>query len=145
MSFYNDIKHLVVKIEGDLWSDWRLSGIQYDYYPWHGYSAISFRLRDDKIQDNPADWELFEISKSDGTLINDEIDLYNSSNDEWIYHRQLCQAANDLLAFDFSAYLGKQLVEGRVLYGPIQLRVFDPDETYSFNYCEYVLAQANDA
>ena len=146
MGFFEDIKQLIANIDRNLLSDWKLSGIQYDYYPWHGYSAISLRSRDDKIQDNAADWKLFEISKSDGTLIREEIEAYNSGDGgQWTYHRQLCQAAKDLMAFDFTTYVGKPLVEGWTLYGPLKLLVFDPDNTYSFNYCEYVLAKEHDA
>lgn len=76
MNFKKDLEMLLSNAPEEHWRDKLINGIQYDYYPWHGYSAISLRSLNDKIRDNPADWEKFEVSKSDGTILINEINQY---------------------------------------------------------------------
>lgn len=62
-----------------------------------------------------------------------------------MYHRLLIEAAEAMLSIDFSKYGQPQTVDDFCRYGPFQVRVSDPDGTFNFNYCEYVLARRLDA
>ncbi len=139
MEYRKDIQNMVESVDLSIWKDKEIDGIQYDIYPWHQYSAISIKTRSDDDSD-VASWKYFECAKSD--CMRDSIDFkeYKGSYSAELYHCMLLKAAKALLETDLSKYGISSLVGELGLNRLFVARVFDPDETFQFNYCEYLVA-----
>jgi hypothetical protein len=116
----------------------------YDLLPWHNMSSIAIQTSADDPHD-PAEWKYYDCVDSDASRIREELALYQQSRDRLVYHRLLIEAAEALLSLDFSKYGQPNTIDGFCLYKPFLLQVYDADETFKFNYCEYVLARRLDA
>ena len=139
MSYRSDIDSLIGSIDKEIWADKTINGIQYDVYPWHGYTAISIQTRLDDEYD-VASWKYFECAKTDGESLKAEFEKYQENYDRHLYHRMLVEAAKNLLETDLSEFGIETMVSDIGLNKLFQPRVFDPDNTLSFNYCEFVVA-----
>jgi hypothetical protein len=139
MSFKEDIEKLISQVPAEVWKDRTICGLLYDIFPWHGYSSVSVQTRQCDEHD-PASWKYFEISESNGEFLKSEFSEYNKSPDHLLYHSMLCRAAEALLEVDFGPYYASQTVSGFQLSLPFRLQVLDPDKTFTFNYCEFILA-----
>ena len=138
--FKSEIDHLLASVPSSVWDDDSICGLMYDFLPWHDFSSIAIQTRvDDRF--DPAAWTYYDCASSDCTRIEAEIDLYKTRGHKVTLHWLLMQAAEGLLAVDFSPYIESPTVEDGFLYGPFQLQVYDPDESFRFNYCEHVLAR----
>ncbi len=65
-----------------------IDGLQIEFFPWHGYIALSLRAPRDEIRDNPADWKMHEIVKRESG-IDAEIQEYQKNYDQTVYEKQL--------------------------------------------------------
>ncbi|MFC4877225.1 hypothetical protein [Microbulbifer halophilus] len=101
----------------EAWQDKTVSGVLYDVFPWHEYSAISFQTRECDGTD-PASWKYFEVAKSSGEFLALEFANYEKDESALQFHFMLCEAAEALLAVDFHAYGLPQTVNHFHLYGP---------------------------
>ncbi len=137
--FKSEIEHLLNSVPESTWDDHSICGLMYDFLPWHDFSSIAIQTRDDDRFD-PAAWAYYDCATSDCTRIATEINLYKTRGHRITLHWLLMQAAEALLAVDFSSYHESPTIEDGFLYGPFQLQVYDPDESFRFNYCELVLA-----
>ena len=117
-----------------------LSGLHYDYQPWHPVSYISFRSLDEWSKRCPADWRYFQVAQTDCSRLGQAIEAYG--DDRVNYHYQLVEVAAALLEVDTTRYGLPPIVVGAdgILEKVFMPEVTDPDETFRFNYCEYVLA-----
>ena len=138
-NFKFDIEKLVSSVPNHIWQDKTLCGLLYDIFPWHGYSAISLQTNKCNERD-PASWKYFEVSKSNGKLLESEFSTYNKNPNAILYHSMLCEAGKSLLEINLSSYNIKQTVFDFHLYAPFKIMVYDPDKTFNFNYCEFILA-----
>ncbi|RJG48206.1 hypothetical protein [Motilimonas pumila] len=139
MGYRNDINKLIKSIDKNILNDKSINGIQYDIYPWHGYSAISLMTRADCELD-VASWKYFECCKSTGEELSNEFDTYLELNDRHHFHCMLVKAASELLEADLSSFAVESPVSDLGLNKLFQVRVYDPDETFTFNYCEFIVA-----
>ena len=122
-----------------------LSGLHYDYQPWHPLSYISFRSRDERFERYPADWRYFQVAETDCSRLGEAVDAYG--DDRVNYHHQLVEVASALLEVDTTRYGLPPIVIGSdgILKKVFVPEVTDPDGTFQFNYCEYVLATRLDS
>jgi hypothetical protein len=143
--FVLEIEYLLQKVPAEVWADGSLRGLLYDFLPWHGMSSIAIQAAEDDPHD-PASWKYYDCADSDGSRIREEVALYRTAKEKrLVYHRLLIEAAEALLSIDFGQYGQPTTVDGFCLYKPFQLQVTDADQTFRFNYCEYVLARRLDA
>jgi hypothetical protein len=143
-NFVVEIEHLLQKVPAAVWADDSLRGLLYDFLPWHGTSSIAIQTAEDDPHD-PASWKYYDCADSDASRIREEVALYRTASEKrLVYHRLLIEAAEALLSIDFGRYGQPTTVYGFCLYKPFQLQVTDPDQTFRFNYCEYVLARRLD-
>lgn len=144
-NFLHDIRSLLASVPAGVWDDRSICGLLYDFVPWHGVTSVSIQLQED-APSSPADWRHFECAHSEGDLVREAIQSYEAASDQRLaYHRLLIQAAEALLKIDFAPFGQAKTIDGFSLYPPFRLRVEDPDRTFSFNYCEYVLAKKLDS
>jgi len=94
MSYRSDIDSLIGLIDKEIWSDKTINGLQYDIYPWHGYTAVSIQTRSDDEHD-VASWNYFECAKSDASALRAEFSIYQESYDRHFYHGMLIEAAKN--------------------------------------------------
>lgn len=139
MDYRSDIQNLVKSVDQGIWKDIEIDGIQYDIYPWHQYSAISIKTRSDDDSD-VASWKYFECAKSEQMKESLDFKEYQGSYSAELYHRMLIKAARALLEAELSKYGVNSLVGELGLNKLFIARVYDPDETFQFNYCEYLVA-----
>lgn len=140
MGFRKDYDILIKEIKSKIFSQWNIVCLQYDYYPWHGYSAISLRTTRDK-SDNAADWELFEIATSDGEYLEADIEAYTEEPSRLTYHKQLCEAATVMLNYEYPKFMGFEGYDGIFPKSGLKLSLYDPDESITFNYCEFIVCK----
>ena len=137
--FRDEIEHLLTLVPDSVWNDVSISGLMYDFLPWHDFSSFAVQTSSDDRFD-PAAWTYYDCASSDCTRIRDEINLYKTMGHRITLHWLLLKAAEALLDVNFSSYGQNVTIEDGFLYGPFQLHVYDPDESFRFNYCEHVLA-----
>lgn len=73
-------------------------------------------------------------------MLSAEFLKYKEHPEPLIYHSLLCKAAEALLEVDFRLYHVPRTIQGFHLYAPFRLQVLNPDKTFTFNYCEFILA-----
>lgn len=152
--FKREIEHLLSKVPGEQWDDPDVRGVLYDFLPWHRSSSITIQTRDDDPRDIGA-WKYYESSES-GEYIQDEYDAYHNAKQDWriVYHRLLIAAAEALLDAEFGKYINPNLPtpvlnlrnwptldDGFCLKKTFYVQVYDHDESFRFNFCEYVMAR----
>lgn len=142
-NFVKEIEYLLDRIPKEQWEDKGICGLMYDLTPWHKKSSATIQTRDDDPHDVAA-WKYYWSAESNASRISQEIEWYLSARDRFIYHALLIEAAEAILSVDFSKYGQPKTVDGGCLYKPFQLQVHDLDGTFTFNYCEYVLARRLD-
>ncbi len=143
-NFVVEIEHLLQQVPSAIWADHSVCGLMFDFIPWHGHSGISIQTRADDQYD-PASWKYFNSIEAKCSQLSREVALYRQAADRRLtYHRLLTEAAEALLNIDFARYGQRQTRSEYRLYGPFRLQVTDPDGTFEFNYCEYVLARRLD-
>lgn len=152
--FRREIVQLLGKIPAEQWDDPDVRGILYEFVPWHRMSSVTLQIRDDDPRDIGA-WKYYFSADSDGSLIQEEFDAWhNATNGRLVYHRLLIEAAEAFLSIEFEKYINSNLptpllnlrdwtaINGEFcLNKTFLLQVYDPDESFRFNYCEYVMAR----
>ena len=139
-NFVREIKYLLGRVPSKQWKDPAIRGIVYDLTPWHRMSSLTVQTSEDDPRDIGG-WKYYCSAESDASRIKAEIEQWLDSRDRLVYHNLLIEAAEALLSIDFSKYGQPVTIDGFCLYKPFQLQVYDADETFRFNYCEYVLAR----
>lgn len=154
-NFRRDIELLLGKIPTEQWDDPDVRGVLYDFMPWHRTSSVTLQTRDDAPHDIAA-WKYYVSAESDAALLQKECDAYDDEemNKRLLYHKLLIEAAQALLSIEFGKYINPKLptpllnlrdwtaVDDQFcLNKTFLLQVYDPDESFQFNYCEYVMAR----
>lgn len=154
-NFRREIEQLLAKVPAEQWDDPEIRGVLYDFTPWHRLSSVTLQTRDDDPLDIAA-WKYYWSADSDGSLIQEEHEAWHTetTNKRLVYHRLLIEAAEALLSIDFGKYSSPNLPrpllnlrtwtavdDGFSLNKTFLLQVYDVDQSYRFNYCEYVLAR----
>lgn len=153
--FRREIEQLLGEIPAEQWDDPEIRGVLYEFVPWHRMSSVTIQTRDDDPQDIGA-WKYYFSAESDGALIQDLYEAWHNdeTNKRLLFHTLLVEAAEALLSIDFSKYNNPDLpvpVRNLRFWTPIDdefclnktffLQVYDPDQSFRFNYCEYVMAR----
>ena len=101
-------------------------------------------------------WKYYESANSGGQFVQEEFEAYlNATNNRrLVYHNLLIEATEALLNIEFGKYINPQLPThlldlrdwtvidgGFCLNKTFYAQVYDHDESFQFNYCEYVLAR----
>ncbi|MFO0881094.1 MAG: hypothetical protein U0840_27540 [Gemmataceae bacterium] len=158
--FQREIEQLLAEVPAEQWDDSEVRGVLYEFVPWHKMSSITLQTRDDDPRDIGS-WKYYFSADSDGSLIEAEFAAWENeeTNKRLLYHRLLLEAAEALLSIDFSKHINPELPtpvlnlrdwtaisdDGFCLNKTFYLQVYDPDESFRFNYCEYVLARRHEA
>ena len=153
-NFRREIIGLLDEVPPEQWDDIKVRGVLYDFVPWHQSSSVTIQTDGDDPTDI-GDWKYYFSAESDGKLLQDEFRLYENANPDGrlVYHKLLIEAAKAMLEIDYSKYCNPQLptpVLNLRNWNPVDdnfclnktflLQVYDPDESFRFNYCEYVVA-----
>lgn len=154
-NFRRDIVQLLDSIPLEQWDDPDICGVLYEFVPWHRSSSVTLQTDNDKPGDIAA-WKYYYSTQSDGSVLEDQHQAYHNeqANKRLVYHKLLIEAAEALLCIDFSKYNNPLLPE-RVrslrywtainedfcLNKTFLLQVYDPDESFRFNYCEYAMSR----
>jgi hypothetical protein len=139
-NFQREIEYLLEQVPEELWKK-HVRALMYEFLPWHKSSYVSIMLQGEDDRD-PAAWVHYDCAGSDCQRIQTEVKQYDG---RLSYHNLLIEAAEALLNIDFTKYGQPETIDEFCLYKPFQLRVMDPDGTFGFNYCEYVLAKRLDS
>ena len=122
--------------------------ISFEVYPWHNYCALSLRQTKDTGELNPAEWELFEISRvHDEAVFASICNWYKAGYEEkdavYRAHRIFTAAA-----YALCSEKSIRLIQEKIPYAPslcddffpkhFYYLVTDSDNTVGFNYCEYI-------
>jgi hypothetical protein len=91
-------------------------------------------------------WKCYFSAESDGSLIREKHEAWHKEkpNKRLVYHKLLIEAAEALLSVDFRKYgnpYWTTVDESFCLNKTFLLQVYDVDQSFRFNYCEYVLAR----
>jgi hypothetical protein len=153
--FRREIENLLGKVPAEQWDDPEVRSILYEFVPWHRMSSVTLQTRDDDPCDIGA-WKYYFSAESDGALIREEYEAWHKEtmDKRLVYHRLLIEAAEALLSIEFGKFCNPQLPvpllnlrewtaidDGFCLNKTFLLQVYDPDQSFRFNYCEYVLAR----
>lgn len=154
-NFRREILGLLDEVPPEQWDDPTVCGVLYDFVPWHTMSSVTLQTDGDDPHDI-GDWKYYFSAESDGTRIEDEFQAYRDAeeNGRLVYHKLLIEAAEAFLEIDFNKYCNPQLptpVLNLRDWNPLDddfclnktflLQVYDPDQSFRFNYCEYVVAR----
>ncbi len=157
-NFRREIEKLLGEIPAEQWDDPDVRGVLYEFLPWHQMSYVTIQTRDDDPRDI-GDWKYYFSAESDGSLIQEEYEAWHNATTDarLVYHKLLIEAAEALLSLEFDKYCNPNLPtpvlqlrdwtplnEDFCLNKTFLLQVYDPDETFRFNYCEYVVARRLD-
>ncbi|MDB5308367.1 MAG: hypothetical protein JWO38_2569 [Gemmataceae bacterium] len=132
-NFIREIKYLLGKVPKAQWKDPNIRGIVYDFTPWHRMSSVTVQTSEDDPRDIGG-WKYYYSAESDNSRIKAEIEQYQQANDWRVYHKLLLEAAEALLAIDFSKYGQPNTSESFRLYKPFSVQVYHGDEIFGFNY-----------
>ncbi|QEG31876.1 hypothetical protein GobsT_67230 [Gemmata obscuriglobus] len=143
--FRREIEQLLAKIPAEQWADHDLRGVLYEFVPWHRMSSVTIQTRDDRSDDIAA-WKYYFSAESDGSLIRDEYEAWHNEPDSkrLVYHKLLIEAAEAFLSIDFGKYSNpywSAINRNFCLNKTFLLQVYDVDGTFTFNYCDYVIAR----
>ena len=154
-NFRREIEQLLGEVPAEQWDDPEVRGVLYDFTPWHRMSSVTIQTRDDDPGDIAA-WKYYVSAESDGTLIREQYEAWHNeeTNKRLVYHKLLIEAAEALLSIEFGKYINPQLptplrnlrdwtaIDNEFCLNKcFFLQVYDPDESFRFNYCEYVMAR----
>jgi len=144
-NFRREIEQLLREVPPDQWADDEIRGVLYEFAPWHRMSSVTIQTRDDDPRDIGA-WKYYFSAESDGSLIRQEHEAWHkeNSNKRFVYHKLLIEAAEALLSLDFGKYGNRYwttIDDDFCLNKTFLLQVYDVDQSFRFNYCEYVLAR----
>jgi hypothetical protein len=146
-NFRREIEKLLADVPAEQWADDQIRGVLYEFVPWHRMSSVTIQTQGDDPRDIGA-WKYYFSAESDGSLIREEHEAWHKekSNKRLVYHRLLIEAAEALLSLDVGNYCNKFWATpiddaGFCLNKTFLLQVYDVDESFRFNYCEYVLAR----
>jgi hypothetical protein len=157
-NFRREIEQLLGEIPTEQWDDPEVRGVLYEFVPWHRMSSVTLQTQDDDPRDIGA-WKYYFSAESDGALIREQYEAWHNeeTNKRLVYHKLLIEAAEALLSIDFGKYNNSQLpvpVRNLRFWTAIDdefclnktffLQVYDPDESFRFNYCEYVMARRHE-
>lgn len=157
-NFRREIEHLLGMVPAEQWDDPDVRGVLYDFLPWHRMSSVTVQTRDDDPGDIGA-WKYYESAES-GEFVQEEFEAWHNeeSSKRLVYHRLLIEAAEALLSINFGKFINPQLptpllnlrdwtvTDGEFcLNKTFYLQVYDHDESFRFNYCEYVMARRLEA
>ena len=157
-NFRREIEQLLTEVPAEQWDDPDVRGVLYDFTPWHRMSSVTIQTQDDDPRDIGA-WKYYFSAESDGALIREQHDAWHNedTNKRFVYHRLLIEAAEALLSINFGKYINPKLPApllnlrdwtaidgGFCLSKTFFLQVYDPDESFRFNYCEYVMARRHE-
>ena len=157
-NFRREIEHLLGMVPAEQWDDPDVRGVLYDFLPWHRMSSVTVQTRDDDPKDIGA-WKYYESAES-GEFVQAEFEACHNAttNGKLIYHKLLIEAAEALLSIEFGKYINPQLptpllnlrdwtaIDGEFcLNKTFYLQVYDHDESFRFNFCEYVMARRLEA
>jgi hypothetical protein len=150
-----EIEQLLGEVPAEQWDDPDVRGVLYEFVPWHRMSSVTIQTCDDDPRDIGA-WRYYFSAESDGSLIREQHEAWHNetTNKRLVYHRLLLEAAEALLSIEFGKYINPQLPTPLLnlrdwtaiddefcLNKTFLLQVYDPDESFRFNYCEYVMAR----
>jgi hypothetical protein len=153
--FRREIEKLLGEVPAEQWDDPEIRGLLYDFVPWHRMSSVTLQTRDDDPSDIGA-WKYYYSAESDGSLIREEFEAWHkeTTNKRLVYHKLLIEAAEALLSIEFGKYCNPQLPvpllnlrdwtaidDEFCLNKTFLLQVYDSDQSFRFNYCEYVMAR----
>ncbi len=139
--FRLEIGNLLADVPISLWEEPHICGLLYDFLPWHRHSSLSIQLQEDD-PDDIGGWTHYECVNPDGRAVTEEFDMWDRAYHYLVYHRLLIEAAESLLAFDFTRFGQREAIEEDGYLNPLfKLQVYHADNKFSFNYCEYVLAR----
>ena len=134
--FATEIGNMLAAVPQDVWDEPKICGVLYDFLPWHEHSLVSIQLHGDDPTDIGA-WEHYECVTPDGRALNEEFALYQQASDGLIYHQLLIEAAEALLAIDFTDYGQSEAIEEDGTLNPLFTpQVYHGDQKFRFNYCE---------
>lgn len=154
-NFQCEIELLLDKVPAEQWDDPEVTGVLYDFLPWHRMSSVVIQTKEDDPRDI-GDWKYYYSAESDGTLVMEQFEAWHQeeANKQLVYHQLLIEAAEALLSINFEKYNNPELppqVRNLRFWHPIEntfclnkhflLQVYDHDLSYQFNYCEYVMAR----
>lgn len=140
-NFLSEIEHLLAEVPREHWDDPDRCGLRYQFVPWSWGSSVTVRTRGDDPR-YFGDWKYCVSAESDCSRIRAEVTLWRDARDRVLYHRLLVEAAEALLSVDLTKYiLHMPTTDGICLYHPFPVEVYDPDGTFTFNYCEFVMAR----
>jgi hypothetical protein len=157
-NFRREIEHLLGEVPAEQWDDPDVRGVLYDFLPWHRMSSVTLQTREDDPRDIGA-WKYYPSADSDGSLIREQYDAWHNeeANKRLVYHKLLIEAAEALLGIEFGKYINPKLPtpllnlrdwtaidDGFCLSKTFYLQVYDHDESFRLNYCEYVMARRLD-
>lgn len=155
-NFRREITQLLGQIPAKQWDDPDIRGVLYEFTPWDRISTVVLQTDDDDPRDI-GDWKYYDTVDFDGEcLIDEEFEAYHNAdtNGQLVYHKLLIEAAEALLSIKFEKYNNPKLparirnlrdwtaIDDRFcLNKTFLLQVYDADESFQFNYCEYVLTR----
>lgn len=157
-NFRREIIGLLDEVPAEQWDDVDVRGVLYDFVPWHRSSSVTIHTYGDDPTDI-ADWKYYFSAESDGQLLEQEFQAYENANTDrrLVYHKLLIEAAKALLEIDYSKYCNPLLStpvlnlrnwnaidDNFCLNKTFLLQVYDPDQSFLFNYCEYVVAMRHE-
>ncbi len=153
-NFRREIEHLLGMVPAEQWDDPDIRGVLYEFTPWHRMSSVTLQTLDDDPSDI-GDWEYYSSAES-GEFIQEEFEAYHNAttNGSLVYHKLLIEAAEALLSVEFGKYKNPNLPvpllnlrdwtaidDEFCLNKTFLLQVYHTDQTFRFNYCEYVMAR----
>ena len=143
-NFRREIEHLLGEIPAEQWADPDLRGVAYDFTPWHRMSCVTIQTRDEDPRDIGG-WKYYYSAES-GEFVQEEFDAYRNAttNGGLVYHKLLIEAAEAMVSLDYGKYgnpYRTAIDDGFCLNKTFLLQVYDVDQTFQFNYCEYVMAR----
>lgn len=147
--FKREIEQLLAEVPAEQWADPEIRGVLYDFTPWHRMSSVTIQTRDD-IPDDIASWKYYFSAESDGALIRDEYEAWHNEtgSKRLVYHRLLIEAAEAFLSIEFGKYgnpYWSAIDRDFCLNKTLLLQIYDVDRTFTFNYCDYVIARRLEA
>ena len=153
--FRREIEQLLGQIPSEQWDDPDIRGVLYEFVPWHRMSSVTLQTGEDDPRDIGG-WKYYFSAESDGSILREEYEAWHNetANGRLVYHKLLIEAADALLSIEFGKYCNPKLpvpVLNLRFWNAIDdefclnktffLQVYDADESYRFNYCEYVMAR----
>jgi len=143
--FRCEIEKLLGQVPADQWADPELRGVLYEFVPWYRMSSVTIQTWNDDPRNIRA-WKYYFSAESDGSLIREEHEAWhNEKSKKWlVYHQLLIEAAEALLSLDFGKYDNPHwtpIDNDFCLNKTFLLQVYDVDQSFRFNYCEYVFAR----